>query len=441
MTSGAPNILYIHSHDTGRYIQPYGYAVPTPNLQKLAEEGVLFRRNFCANPTCSPSRAAMLTGTYPHQTGMWGLAHRGWDMNDYGEHIIHTLKKAGYRTALSGIQHIVHHNRTDEIGYDEVLIPPGAAGSPELAASSWLHRQKKAEQPFFLSVGFGETHRAFPGDGWTVNPNYLMPPSPIPDTRSTREDMAGFITWAGVLDRKMGVVFNTLRDAGLWDNTLIICTTDHGIAFPRMKCNLTDPGIGVMLIMHGPGGYTGGRAVDALVSHLDIFPTICDAAGIEAPKRCTGSSIRPLVTGQADSIRDEIHAEVNYHACYEPMRCVRTDRYKYIRRYSDRDKPVLPNCDQSPSKDLIMEAGWYPVEREMLYDTILDPHETGNLAGKPEAEEVLADMQKRMARWQEETDDPILKGPLPAAPEAVFNDPDAVSPQSEMGPIDQYPQY
>src|SRR5215471_17617747 len=73
-----PNILYIHSHDTGRYIQPYGHAVATPHLQRLAEEGVLFRRNFCANPTCSPSRAALLTGCYPHENGMTGLAHRGW---------------------------------------------------------------------------------------------------------------------------------------------------------------------------------------------------------------------------------------------------------------------------------------------------------------------------------------------------------------------------
>ena len=87
-----PNILYIHSHDTGRYIQPFGYAFDTPNLQKLAEEGVLFRHCHCANPTCSPSRASLLTGTYPHQNGMFGLAHRGWRLNDYHEHILHTLR-------------------------------------------------------------------------------------------------------------------------------------------------------------------------------------------------------------------------------------------------------------------------------------------------------------------------------------------------------------
>src|SRR5947207_3061874 len=84
--TSSPNILYLHSHDTGRYIQPYGYAVPTPNLQKLASEGFLFRRAFDAAPTCSPSRAALLTGHCPHENGMLGLAHRGFSLNDYNQH-------------------------------------------------------------------------------------------------------------------------------------------------------------------------------------------------------------------------------------------------------------------------------------------------------------------------------------------------------------------
>src|SRR5512142_997240 len=86
-----PNILYIHSHDTGRYTQPYGHAVPTPNIQRLAEEGMLFRQAYCAAPTCSPSRAALLTGQSPHNNGMLGLAHRGFALYDYGHHIVHTL--------------------------------------------------------------------------------------------------------------------------------------------------------------------------------------------------------------------------------------------------------------------------------------------------------------------------------------------------------------
>ena len=96
------NILYIHSHDTGRYVQPYGYAVETPRIQQLAEEGVLFRQAFCANPTCSASRSVLLTGRYAHSNRMIGLAHRGSRLNDYRQHLASFLSRNGYETALSG---------------------------------------------------------------------------------------------------------------------------------------------------------------------------------------------------------------------------------------------------------------------------------------------------------------------------------------------------
>ncbi len=436
-----PNILYIHSHDTGRYVQPYGHTVPTPNIQALADEGVTFRQAFCANPTCSPSRAALLSGTYPHQNGMFGLAHRGWYMNDYNEHIIHTLKTAGYKTALSGIQHIIKDKKTEEIGYDEILIPPGIPGSPDVTAAEWIYKQQNSDQPFFLSVGFGETHRNFPKDNFSVKPEHVQPPAPLPDTTDVREDMAAFTTYAGVLDRKMGTVFDALRESGQWENTLIICTTDHGIAFPLMKCNLTDHGIGVMLMMRGPGGFKGGVATDALVSQLDIFPTVCDLCGIEKPERLQGKSLLPLVNGKTDAVRDEIHAEVNYHAAYEPQRCVRTDRYKYIRRFDNRDAPVLPNVDDSLSKNVLMEAGWPTRQQEMLYDTILDSDEACNLVNDAEYADVLADMRKRLQRWQRATDDPILNGHIAPSAETVVNDINASSPNSELATCLEHPQW
>src|ERR1044072_2786511 len=101
-----PNILYIHSHDTGRFVQPYGWQVPTPNIQLLADQGVLFRQAFCVAPTCSGSRAALLTGQYCHSNGMMGLAHRGWQLHDYGHHWVHPLREAGYSSTLIGEQHI-----------------------------------------------------------------------------------------------------------------------------------------------------------------------------------------------------------------------------------------------------------------------------------------------------------------------------------------------
>jgi len=424
-----PNILYLHSHDTGRYIQPYGHAIETPRLQRLAEQGVLFRQNFCGNPTCSASRACLLTGQYAHSNGMIGLAHRGFKLNDYSHHIIHTLRKAGYTSALSGMQHVASGPEAYRtVGYDQYL---GTIEKAEIQASDWL--DKAPEQPFFLSVGFFETHREFPTDGLEDNPDYCLPPAPLPDTPRTRLDMARFKKSARILDRKMGVVLDALERNGLAENTLVICTTDHGVAFPRMKCNLEDSGIGVMLIMRGPGGFTGGGVIDGLVSHVDIFPTICDIVGIEHPDWLQGTSILPLVNGNSD-VRDEIFAEVNYHAAYEPMRCVRTKRYKYIKRFDGRERPVLPNCDDSPSKDVWMENSWPDLAQEALFDLVFDPNETNNLIAEQSMGEVLADMRARLEGWMKETDDPLLDGPVKAPAGAVVSDVDGISPRDLIKP-------
>jgi arylsulfatase A-like enzyme len=240
------------------------------------------------------------------------------------------------------------------------------------------------------------------------------------------------------MDAKMGVVFDALERSGLADRTLVICTTDHGIAFPAMKCNLTDHGIGVMLIMRGPGGFTGGRVVDSLVSHIDIFPTLCDLLEIDPPDWLQGESLMPVIRGQTDSVRDEIFAEVNYHAAYEPKRCIRTPRWKYIRRYDDRDSPVLPNCDDSVSKTLWLQYGWAEMAppQEALYDLIFDPNEAHNLVGDPRAEEALNEMRARLDAWMEATDDPLLEGDVPAPEGAVVNDVDGVSPQEKPHPVE-----
>jgi N-sulfoglucosamine sulfohydrolase len=438
MSPDRPNILYIHSHDTGRYIQPYGHAVSTPNLQRLAEEGILFRQAFCASPTCSPSRASLLTGQYPHTNGMLGLAHRGFALNTYHHHVIHTLREVGYTSALAGVQHIAHPNETvvRTIGYDIYLGEPATAHE---RAAAFLNNHPP--EPFFLSVGFFETHREFPVVS-DENPNYCLPPAPLPDTRETREDMARFKTSARILDQKMGAVFEALEHSHLADRTLVICTTDHGIPFPRMKCNLTDSGIGVMLIMRGPGGFEGGQVIDAMVSHLDLFPTICQLAGLETPERVQGTSLLPLITGEARVLRDAIFAEVNYHAAYEPQRCVRTPRWKYIRRYDRRVRPVLPNCDDGLSKDVWLAHGWgnMPPFEEALFDLVFDPNESANLAGDARHTAALADMRTRLENWMHQTNDPLLKGGFVPAPEtAVLNDPDDLTPNGPTAPVTQFP--
>ena len=431
-----PNILYLHSHDTGRTIQPYGHAVATPNFQKLAGEGVLFRQAFTAGPTCSPSRACLLTGQYAHSNGMLGLAHRGFSLNDYSRHILHTLRKEGYTSALAGVQHIADHRQGTPpwktIGYDVFL---GETDEAHTKAVEFL--SQRSDKPFFLSVGFVETHRDFPAEHPQDDARYCLPPAPLPDTPEIREDMAQFKQSARILDDKMGAVLDALDRSGLADNTLVICTTDHGIAFPRMKCNLEDSGIGVMLIMRGPGGFRGGKVIDGLVSQVDLFPTICELLGIEPPDWLEGQSFLPLVTGEKNEIHDAIFAEINYHAAYEPMRCARTRRWKYIRRYDPRTRPVLPNTDAGLSKSVWLDCGWtdvLPVE-EALYDLVFDPNEKKNLATDEKYGVVLEKMKQKLADWMLRTKDPLLQGEIPLPNTAHLNSRDQIHPGDEKLPL------
>jgi N-sulfoglucosamine sulfohydrolase len=426
MYADRPNILYMHSHDTGRYVQPYGYAIPTPNIQRLAEQGVLFRKAFCGAPTCSPSRASLLTGQYAHMTGMFGLAHRGFSLNDYSQHLLYTLRKAGYYSALVGEEHLAKDHRT--IGYDQVYPIEGFRA--HIAAPIAIDMLSKAwSQPFFLSLGFFETHREFLKPGLDRDAKYSLPPAPLPDTPETRRDMGAFKASAWDLDQGIGSVLDALDANGLSENTLVICTTDHGIAFPRMKGNLTDHGIGVMLIMRGPGGFTGGKVYDALVSHIDIYPTICDLLTIERPSWLQGTSLLPLVHDEVEEVHDAIFAEVTYHAAYEPQRAVRTRRWKYIRRFDHHLGPVLPNCDDSPSKDVLMDYGWRERSRplEQLYDLIFDPNEAHNIANDLSVAVVLEEMRMRLDDWMVRTNDPLLHGPVPAPHGVELNDPDQMS--------------
>jgi arylsulfatase A-like enzyme len=189
-------------------------------------------------------------------------------------------------------------------------------------------------------------------------------------------------------------------------------------------------------MLRGPGGFTGGKTCDAMVSQLDLFPTVCDLLGIEHPAWLQGKSLLPLVHGGASEIHDEIFAEVNYHAASEPKRAVRTQRWNYIRRFGDREHPVLPNCDDGLSKDLWVSNGWKSRldPREQLYDTLFDPAERYNLAADPAYRATLTEMRGRLDAWMKRTSDPLLEGPVKAPAGAVVNDPDGLSPKESTRP-------
>ena len=283
-----------------------------------------------------------------------------------------------------------------------------------------------------------------------------------------------------------------LDSAGLTENTFVFITTDHGIAYPLMKCNLTAHGTGVLLLMRGPmneasphpnplpqgerelvgmdlsqeteatesplplrerpprnfgagegqvqrqkTGFYGGEVIDALVSHIDIFPTLCEAAGLPRPDWLEGVSLIPLAAGAA-SVRDAVFAEVNWHAAPEPMRSVRTVRHNYIRRFAPHTGPVLPNCDDSISKTAMRKAGWdsRPQVAEELYDLVFDPNEACNRTCDPAYAATLADMRDRLKNWMEKTNDPLLTGRIEPWPGARSGRVTDDSPQGEWWPAE-----
>jgi N-sulfoglucosamine sulfohydrolase len=421
------NIVYLHSHDTGRYVQPYGQAVPTPNIQRLADQGLLFRQAFSAAPTCSGSRAVLLTGQWAHANGMIGLAHRGFRLRDYGHHLVHTLRQAGYWSGLVGEQHLSVD--PEDLGYDAVGEVDSTHVESVVPATLEVLRSRPPDRPFFLSVGFIETHREFFESSSVRDALYSSPPPNLPDTPEVRRDMASFKSSARSLDQGVGAVLNALDEQEVADDTLVVLTTDHGLPFPGAKASLLDRGIGVMLIIRGPGGFQGGRVTDALVSQIDIYPTLCEVAGIDPPPFVQGRSLLPIVRREVPEVNDEIFAELTFHAAYDPQRAIRTRRHKYIRLFGDQLEPVLPNIDDGPTKDVLVAAGYgtRPRPRERLHDLLFDPMEADNLVDDPDYADVLEDLRERLDAWMRRTDDPLLDGHVPAPAGVELNDPAGVS--------------
>lgn len=421
------NILYIHTHDSGRVLSPYGYDVPTPSLKKFAKDAVLFQQAYCVSPTCSPSRAALLTGTYPHQNGMLGLAQRGFQL-DVSKHLVQYLNNHNYHTLLCGIQHeagwyLDHEKGAEMIGYQEDItcdnqdyrqedLPKWDQNNAKTLAN-WIQKYN-SKKPFFISYGMYATHRRYPDTiADNIDENEVLPPYPIPNTKDTRQDHARYMTSAQVADDCIETVLNAIKKQNLYEDTIIIFTTDHGLANPFSKCTLFDSGIGVSLIMRVPGSKTNGKVIDEMVSHIDVFPTLCDLLNLEKPTYLEGQSFANIFQNEHESLRKEIYGEVNFHTSYEPIRCVRNKRYKYIRYYDGEYlKMNLSNIDESQTKDFFMNHNLQDKikYKEALYDTYYDLGERNNVIEQVEYKNIIDELRNSLDLHMKKTNDPLLNG-------------------------------
>ena len=424
----APNILLFITHDTGRHLGCYGRGVETPNLDRLASEGILFDNCFCSAPQCSPSRASLLTGRMPHNHGLIGLTHRGFRLREDVPTLPQLMQKAGYTTHLFGHQHEAPNGHA--LGYQTVKVGEKALFSCLTVTPLLLDfLAQKPQEPFYAVVGVTETHRPYPPTEGR-HAHVKVPPY-LPDEPVVRRDVADLNGLVERVDKSIGRILDTLEETGLAENTLFIYTTDHGIAFPGAKATLFDPGIEIALMARWPGGFTGGRRVRSMTSNVDLLPTLLEVIEYPSPAGVEGRSVVPLALGEADRVREHLFIEQTFHAAYDPMRGIRTERYKYIRSFVQRPYSFPPNVDPGPTKTLLRERGYFnrPRPMELLFDLQSDPLEQRNLADDLARSQTVAELREIVVRKMREDDDLLLRGPAPVPAGAYVTSPESYEPR------------
>jgi N-sulfoglucosamine sulfohydrolase len=391
------------THDIGRHLHCYGVeSVVSPNLDLLAARGVRFGRAFATAPQCSPSRASLATGRYPHNNGVMGLAHHGFDWEVSSPHAASNFAAAGFATHLFGSQHVTLH--PERLGFGQ-MHPTGAVEQVLATAARELR--------LYLEINFDQTHRPYPPAG--PPPPGLVIPGYLPDGPEAVEEMTALEIAITQMDEAVGRVLAALDKAGRADRALVVFTTDHGLAMPRAKCTLYDPGLEVALMMRWPDGGIHGAVVQPdLVSNIDVLPTLLECAGIAVPAGIQGRSLLPLIRGQTHEPLEAVFAEKTFHSYYDPMRCVRTRHHKYIRNFETGFAVEVP-ADIQEGPIFRANPGLYSTDRPNvveLYDLEADPLEEHNLAGSPSLKAIEEELSAQLWKWMQSTDDPLLNGPV-----------------------------
>jgi N-sulfoglucosamine sulfohydrolase len=440
-----PNVVLIIADDMawddcGAFGNP---RVKTPNIDRLAREGLRFDRAFVTASSCSPSRSSLITGRYPHNTDAEELH---WPLPPEQVGFVEKLKAAGYWTASAGKWHLGNPAKrrfdlvreADPSGFQlgsgkdaRARMNAEGPGAAKAGCDQWVPvlRDRPRDRPFFLWLAALDPHRDYePGAiPEPHRPEDVVVPPYLPDVPEVRKDLALYYDEIGRLDHHVGLVMAELDRQGESGDTLVLFLSDNGRPFPRCKTTLYDSGIRTPLIARWPGRIApGGRAL-GLVSTVDIAPTILKLAGVEPGPTFQGKDLSPMFKDPSAKVRDRIFAERNWHDFASHGRAARSERFKYIRN-DDADRPLTPPADavRSPTfvamRRLRDEGKLAPIQRsifesprpvEELYDLEADPHELVNLAHDPGHAEALAEMRRALSGWAKETGDVLPARPSP----------------------------
>jgi len=393
---------------------PFGRGnAPTPNMERLAANGMSFSTAFVASPTCAPSRGALLTGLDPLRNGaMLNHARPRLDVKTWPDYF-HEL---GYEVAAIG--KTAHYAQVTTYGFDHASHYLYHQDDCIKAAVSWLD-QRRSEKPLCLIVGTNWSHVPWPKKP-AVDPASITPPPRLVDTPETRLALARYAKAVANADRDLGLVYDAAR-RNLGDDVLFVFSSDHGAQLPFGKWNLYEAGVRVPLIVSWPGRIEPGSKSDAMVSWIDILPTCLEAAGGQPPKDLSGRSFLNVLLGKTDRARDRVfltHSGDGKMNEY-PIRGVRTRRWKYIRNldpmgefhsHVDRGKQGsdgrnywdswVERAKSDPAAAEIIRR-YHHRPPEELYDLENDPSETTNLVGVEANAETLAELRADLDAWME----------------------------------------
>ncbi len=463
---GLPNIVLIVSDDHGSGdLGCYGNtAVHTPNLDQLASEGIRFTEAYCTSASCSASRSVILTGLYNHANGQYGHQHHYHHFSAY-DHVyslpVYLEKLAGYRTGRIGKYHVT----PEEVFYFQEVMEASQRNPTAMADSCRRFIEENRDHPFFLYFCTSDPHRSGPANDQPLAPDLFgniegghpgveevafspeevhVPPY-LPDSPSSREELAQYYQSVARVDYGVGRLFAHLKEAGVWDRTMILYISDNGIAFAGAKTTLYQPGINLPCIIKNPDGTQGGAVTEALINWADLTPTILDMAGIlpeaeglmrervedpvmnwnnTANEALHGRSFKEVLEDPEAAGWDETYASHTFHeiTMYYPMKAVITRKYKLIWNIAwQLPYPHASDLWASSTWQAALAGGSgmyagrsigaYTQRPEFeLYDLASDPYETRNLAEMKQYGTELEQLKKKLYTFQERTNDPwILK--------------------------------
>jgi N-sulfoglucosamine sulfohydrolase len=481
-TAADKNIIFFITDDEGQTLGCYGdETAVTPNIDALARDGVMFKHAFATTASCSASRSVVMSGLHNHKNGQYGHQHHFHKFSSYANVVSlampRVLANAGYRTAHIGKYHVAPE---DVYHFETYLEGPGRNAVAMAEKCREFIADKTDPRPFFLYFATTDPHRgggrdknskselkpdlfgnkpdrgSYPGVKEVFfEPDHVNVPPFLTDTPETREEIAQYYQSCARIDQGLGRLVEILKAADLYDKTMIVFTSDHGMAFAGAKTTVFEAGLKVPFVVRNPYQEKRGFTSDALISHIDITPTLLDFAGgldpdTNGPKKWIepdqfwkrqgkyatenrsggnefrsyhGKSWLPVLNDPEAEHWETIFASHTFHEIqmYYPMRVVRDKKFKLIWNIAHKlDYPfasdlwVASSWQAQYNKGMDAPYGQKTVGQYIhrppfeLYDIENDPHEAYNLADKPEYAQVLKAYQEKLREHQKRLDDPWI---------------------------------